>query len=190
MKLLSTAIVFAAASAFIVGTTMTHTAFAAKKKRRFPHGCRHLGYGYKDGLLILKPAPNNSIKPKTPKIAANEQQPQAVPIQTLYLIHNLSGHSIFVKVKKMADQPFSPTHENTIRPNQWAALAVNQKELHFTCAMAGTGEQTECTNLFELCQYNHAKFAQHNQGTYWVVKSSSRAQAKWGSIRSGILLKW
>lgn len=195
MRLLS--IAFTAAALFIAGTTISHGAFAAKEQRRFPHGCRHIGYRYQDGLLILKPVPNDSTKPKKLKMAANEQhlpekqKPRKVPIQTLYLIHNLSGHSIYLKAKKLPDVPFSPTHENTIRPNQWAAFAVNQKELQFTCTMAGTGGgQIDCTNTFELCQYNHAKFAQHNQGTYWVVKSASRSQAKWGSIRSGILLKW
>lgn len=195
MKLFSTAIAFAAAATFIAGTTFTHTAFAAKKERRFPHGCREMGYGYKDRLLILKPVPNDSIKPKTPQTAPNGEQqksaePVEVPIQTLYLIHNLSGQSIYLKTKKLPDVPFSPTYENTIRPNQWAALAINQKELQFTCAAAGTGEQIDCTNMFELCQYNHAKFASHNQGTYWVVQSASQGEAKWGSIRNGILLKW
>lgn len=200
MKLLSTAIAFAAATLIIAGTVDSDEAFAAaKRQRRFPHGCRHMGYGYKDGLLILKPIPNDSIKPKKTEMAANEEEqkpqrkpekPPEVPIQTLYLIHNLSGNSIHLRTKKLPDVPFSPTHENTIRPNQWAALAVNQKELQFTCAMAGTGEMMDCTNMFELCQYNRAKFAAHNQGTYWVIKSGSRGQAKYGSIRNGILLKW
>ena len=106
MKLFSTAIAFAAAATFIAVTTFTHDAFAAKKERRFPHGCREMGYGYKDGLLILKPVPNDSLKPKTPQTAANGEQqksaePVEVPIQTHYLIHNLSGQSIYLKTKKL-----------------------------------------------------------------------------------------
>jgi len=196
MKLLSTAIAFTAGTLLIAGAIGHNNAFAAtKKQRRFPHGCRHMGYGYQDGLLILKPIPNDSIKPKKTETLANKEQqkpikPEEIPVQTLYLLHNLSSHSIYLRTKKLPDVPFSPTHENTVRPNQWAALAVNQKELQFTCAMAGTGEKIDCTNMFELCQYNRAKFASHNQGTYWVIKSGSRGQAKYGSIRNGILLKW
>ena len=170
-KLLKSTI-FLISSLFFLGSTFTNNALAAKKKktkRRFPLGCRPIGYEFKDNLLILKPVSNKER------------------IQTLYLIHNVSHQPVYMEIKKLDTQAFSPSYENTINPNSWGAFALNQEVLQLSCSTHGS--PLDCWDILELCQYNNAKFAEHNQGTYWIVKSGSRSHAVYGAIHNGILLK-
>src|SRR3990167_2020548 len=138
MKIFPTAIAFVTTSLLVVG--MSQQAIAAKQPpRKFPHGCREFGYDYKEGLLVLKPVPSTKA-PSTKDTkstctqeaqAPNEQAQLETPIQTIYLMHNLSSQEILLKTKKSPEHPFTPTQENTIAPNHWAAFAVSESEVAF-----------------------------------------------------------
>ena len=148
----------------------------AATKRKVPNGCRQVGVDFNNNLVLFKPV--------------NKEKLQSEEPQTVYLIHNGSPeYSVTMKVEKLDSEPFSPTYKNTIKSTRWAALAVDQQLIQFSCSTAH-GESINCGNVLEICQYNNAKFASHNMGTYWIVKNGSRRVAIQGSIRSGILLRW
>lgn len=151
-------------------TLAAESAKPAKSGKQFPHGCRTVGYEFQHRLLLLKPVS------ETPKIT------------TLYLIHNRSHYAVSLAVVKLSSQPFSPSYKNTISAGQWGAFALNQSLLQLSCN--ANGFQVDCQNVLELCQYNRAKFAEHNQGTYWIIRDGSRHKAVRGSINNGILLRW
>ena len=171
-QLLSTAVI-TTFTVFLLGLTVSHDALAAKRKpRRFPNGCRQLGFQFEGRLLTLVPA--------------REELPNP---QTLYFLHNTSGRSIHIKAEKSTDQPFTPSYENYIGVNRWAAFAMDLKTVAFTCN-TGRGEVINCGDTLELCQYNNVKFSDSNGGNYWVVKSLPRYGAIHKAINIGILLRW
>ncbi|ACJ18429.1 hypothetical protein [Coxiella burnetii] len=139
-------------------------------EQHFPSGCRMVGYEFKNNLLLLKP------------------DSETEEVSTLYLIHNISPDAISFAVEKLPTQSFSPSYKNTINPNHWAAFALNQPFLQLKCH--ANEISVNCENVINLCQYNRAKFAEHNQGTYWILKNGTRYQAIRGAIDNGILLRW
>ena len=148
---------------------------ANRSRRKFPHGCRVVGFSFNNHRIVLKPANKENLSPDVP--------------QTLYLIHNRSHHiGVQVEVPKSSAEPFSLTYKNTIKANQWAALSVDHSTMVFGCSTRSEGS-INCFRRVEICQYNNAKFASHNTGTYWVVNSGVQKTAVYGSIRSGILLR-
>ena len=161
----------------LLGAVISHSTLAAKKtrvKRRFPHGCRDVGYEFKNQLLVLKPQ--------------SEEHPQ-----TIYLIHNLSHGHLLLQLEKLPQHTFSPHYKNVVRPNQWGAFATDQSIMQFKCSKAtrrSAGEQIDCGHVLELCQYTRAKFADNNMGNYWAVVSKTRRGAMNEAIAKGILLRW
>lgn len=155
--------------------TSTHAIAARRNKRQFPHGCRKIGYSFRDQLLVLQPDETNT-KP-----------------QTLYFIKNTSHRDIFLTIEKLPEQIFLPSFRNEIRANQWGAFATDERVMHFRCTTAprhGEEETIDCADTLALCQYNNVKFADHNHGNYWVVNSDSLRNTIRTSIRKGILLRW
>lgn len=177
------------------------------KNRTFPYGCRVMGYSYTDDMLIVKPdyAQNAQPSPNQPQNAQNPQTPgaqnqdqktadEAAPTQanatkqTMFLIHNKSMQSLEIKSKKFEGQMYKPDNDNVIGPNQWAAFAMDEPEVQFICS--NNGKTINCSNVLEVCEYNHAKFSDSTMGTYWVVKSDTLENAVYGAIHIGILLRW
>ena len=157
----------------------TQSALGARKskrsQRRFPRGCRHVGFEFKNDLLILKP-----LSEETP--------------QTLYMFHNTSNSNIILKLVKQPHEVFSPNYENKIRPYQWAAFAMDKENMQFSCKKSYRNstddDTTDCGGVLEVCQYTRAKFGGSNKGNYWVVSSSPRYSTVRTSIQKGILLRW
>ena len=162
----------ALSTSLMVMLLFTFDAHAAKD-RKFPHGCRDVGYEYKDGLLVFKPVVEDGA-------------------QTLFLLHNKSHYKVHLQLVKLPHKPFAPKYENEIKGNQWGAFATDLPVMQFKCSY-DTGydtQQTDCAQLFEICQYTRAKFSQHNGGNYWVINSGTQRNAVYGSIHNGILLRW
>lgn len=158
-----------------------HSAILAARlkgpNQTFPYGCRMMGYSYADNLLTIKPA----------------YDPAPAPQQTMYLIHNKSNRAVQVKAKKSPGEAYKPDHDNVINANQWAAFAMDQDQVQFVCTAAGDRQDNNainCEQVFEVCQYNHAKFSESTMGSYWVVKTDTLENAVYGAIHIGILLRW
>jgi len=165
-----------------VGLASANTALAASKKtrksRRFPNGCREIGAKIENGFLVLTPT-HKELDQK----------------QSIFFLRNLSHHSVLLKVNKDKRQSrYSPSYQNTIRPNRWGSFAIDLPDITFACYTASRGmadQQIDCAHLFDICQYNNVKFSDANGGNYWVVKSSSLRGAIHTISRDvGILLRW
>lgn len=138
--------------------------------RRFPHGCRQLGYDFQDPLLIIK---------------SNAQSQN----QTLFLVHNTAEHDI--RLKDDNAPRFAPNYEKVIPANQWAAFSFDTDLVQFSCDRPNeTDSKLNCQSVIELCQYNNAKFPEQNFGTYWLEKTGSRDATMEDAIQKGILLRW
>lgn len=159
-------------SVFIFHSTAID-AKSKKSKRKFPHGCRALGYGFADKYLILRPQTEEGR-------------------QTLYLLHNKSYKPVKLILIKSSQQIHMPSYKNTIKGNQWAAFATDEHEMKFRCINPSNNQSTtlDCSKIFEACQYTRAKFDQGNMGNYWVVKSDPLRRTIYKSILYGILLRW
>jgi len=139
-------------------------------KRKFPHGCRELGFEFQSPLLLIKSNPKG-------------QQ------QTLFLIHNITPTDI--RLKDETAPRFSPNYEKIIPANSWAAFAFDSDLVQFNCSAAVNDENKfNCQHAVELCQYNNAKFPDQNFGTYWLEETGSRDETMEEAIQKGILLRW
>lgn len=182
-------------SAGLLYSTTSPAAGIKGKNRTFPYGCRILGYGYDNDLLVIKPvwsqtAQGGDAKQPAPSTSTGSTPTpqQAAAQQTMYLIHNKSSQPLTLKAKKEAGEMYKPDYENVIGPNQWAAFAMDQNQVILTCAHGSNS--VNCSTIVEICQYNHAKFSDSTMGSYWVVKSDTLENAVYGAIHIGILLRW
>lgn len=145
-------------------------------KRKFPHGCKPVGYQFTYGALELKPV--------------SETQ----KIQTVYLIHNISHRVVELEAQKLAHHPVSPGYVTELDGDLWTAFVQDEPIVKFTCKFVyGDDEKqtTACNEVLELCQYPRAKFAGHNGGSYWVKQQGeSLKQAIDSVIENGVLLRW
>lgn len=146
----------------------------AKEKRKFPRGCRPIGFDFKDQYLLLK--------------SEAEEHPQ-----TLYLLHNTSRYDIQLSLVNNNNLIKTPRFENTIKSKLWGAFATDEPEMKFSCHIKSKhhdDRMVDCSNIFEICQYNRAKFADNNMGNYWVVNSNTLRKTVYKAITYGILLRW
>ena len=169
----------------VIGLSVGSDAWAAKKnrkepdvsKRRFPHGCRMVGFDFDDNTVMLR-----------------SSKPEGESPQTLYLIHNVSDRAIYLKAKKTSDQPFMLSYPNVVNVGEWGAFATDFRHISFSCtAPAGVDEGNQpirCAGALDICQYDNVKFSATNGGNYWIVKSDTLRNAMYGAIGSGILLRW
>lgn len=153
----------------LVASAVTHS--------KFPLGCRNIGFEFKKGLLHLKP----SLKGKKYE-------------QSLYFLHNITHQNILFAINKAPEHKFGPNYKNVISPGNWGVFAVDFKHFTFSCSERSfSGEAIsygdDCKQLVRVCQYNNAKFAEHNLGTYWNVSNTTRHEAIRSAIDSGILLR-
>jgi len=142
--------------------------------RKYPHGCKDVGYVFENRLLVLKPA--------------SENHPQ-----TVYLIHNKLKKSVKLIFIKPIGQGYMPHFKNIIKANKWGSFATDQPQLKFLCqiSLKKRGKRTiNCGSALELCQYIRAKFPGSHMGSYWAVRSDTQRNAKYTTIKQGVLLKW
>src|SRR5579862_6258594 len=136
-------ITLSAMALLTVGLLHSTTSLAAAikgKNRTFPYGCRVMGYGYENDLLVIKPVweqaaqgQNNDKNQAQAQPQTQQAQPASSLKQTIYLLHNKSGQALSLKAKKDPGEMYKPDNENVIGANQWAAFAMDQNQVAFTC---------------------------------------------------------
>lgn len=159
-------LILSVASVILVSTLPAHA--AAPKK--FPNGCREVGFEFKDGKLILNPVSEEG------------------EIQTVYLVHNNSDNAVKFESEKLPGQVFAPNYKHTIDSNLWSSFSLGDPRVQFVCK--SDDATVNCNDVVEVCQYTRAKFASHNGGTYWIKKSETQSQAVRSIISNGVLLRW
>lgn len=150
-------------------------AFAAKSNAdKFPKGCHNTGFTYEHGYLVLRP---------------NYEKQN----RTLFLIKNNTSYNIELKTVKDPNDLFMPEYDQTLPRYKTGVFAMEKPELHFKCIHVKGNNNTQevrCDNVFQICEYDYAKFPHASMGTYWLDKTGTMRQAMWIAIKSGILLRW
>ena len=91
--------------------------FAGKDdESKSPLGCRDQGYAFKLNVLDISTS-----------IGGDNQ--------SLYFVYNRLNQPIHLYQMLGNDSTRSMYLNHDIRPQQWSALATNQKELHYICAI-------------------------------------------------------
>lgn len=145
------------------------------KNLKFLHGCEEVGHNFDNGKLAFIP------------IQKTEED------QTVFFIHNVSSSRLKIEFHKTFRTNLYPIWETKINSDRWAAFATDRDDISFTCLREDYGDYTEevnCANVLEVCQYQNAVFAPHNQGNYWVSTNRSKYGTRNEVIRKGVLLKW
>jgi len=162
----------------LVGVCLLITAADAARRdrpaRKWPRGCKTVGYQFQAGQLILDPQVEDSD-------------------QTVYLIGNRSRGRLLVKFKEQEYALIHPNWQTEINYNRFSAFATDEKNIHFTCQKihrGKVGDKVDCGETLKICQYPRAKFAEHNLGNYWITHNQSLNQAVRAIIRRGVLLRW
>ncbi|OGO95209.1 MAG: hypothetical protein A3F10_01200 [Coxiella sp. RIFCSPHIGHO2_12_FULL_42_15] len=159
---------FLSLGVLIVSSVTLDFAFA-KESRKFPHGCREVGFDFSDGHLQLK------------MIAPDGLQ------QTLYFIHNKAPFDI--ALRNAQQSKYIPTYEKLFPQDRWASFGRDVDEIALTCTTPDN-QFLNCGEVLEVCNYDNVKFPETNIGTYWVTNPGSLQETIQGSIRKGILLRW
>jgi len=155
------------------------SASAVSAQVKFPSGCRDLGHAFQYGDLILDPS-------------------YAKTSQTLFFIYNTSGHDILIR--KEPKQKYIPSYSNVVHLGEWGSFAMDLRQLKLSCNVVYSFNPkdlrepkevspVDCSSVLKVCEYNNAKFAEHNKGSYWVMQSNTLKKSILGSIQSGILLR-
>lgn len=154
---------------------LSHGAVAKKLDNNgFPSGCHAVGYTFTDGRLVLTPL----------KIEEYDQ--------TIFFMHNVSNDNLKIKFHPTRNTELYPNWETNVNYSQWAAFATDKQGLQFSCYSQDYGNYTHevnCATALKVCQYPRAKFAEHNNGNYWVTSNKPKYTARNDAIRKGILLR-
>ena len=148
---------------------------AYAKDRKFLPGCEEAGYNFENGKLAFIP------------VQKTEEN------QTVFFIHNVSSSTLKIKFHKTFRTQLFPVWETTVDADNWAAFATDRDDISFTCLSDDYGDfsdEVNCSNVLEICQYENAVFAPHNQGNYWISTNRSKYGTRNEVIKKGVLLKW
>ena len=154
----------------LIGTSLT---FAGKDdESKSPLGCRDQGYTFKLNVLDI-----------LPDIGGDNQ--------SLYFVYNRLNQPIHLYQMLGNESTRSMYLNHDIRPQQWSALATNQKQLHFICAIDDPkfryGKIVDCGDSVKVCEYARVKFGLNNRGNYWFLSSNTRGGAVHDVLRDGII---
>lgn len=145
-----------------------------KDPTKSPLGCKDVGYQTK--LNVMKILPE----------AAGERQ-------SLYFIFNRLNQPINLYQMLGSMSTRSTYLNHVIRPQQWAVLSTNEKELNYICTVDSNkpgsrfGKIVNCGESLKVCEYTQVRFGLNNRGNYWVVNSNSRGGAVGDVVRYGII---
>lgn len=140
----------------------------------FPSGCYPVGHTFIDGRLVLTPL----------KVEDYDQ--------TVFFMHNVSNDNLKIKFHHTKGTELYPKWETKVSYNQWAAFATDKHGLQFSCSgenYSDYSDSVNCQTALKVCQYPRAKFAEHNNGNYWVTSNKAKYTARNDAIRKGILLR-
>ena len=145
---------------------------AAKELARFPIGCTPVGYQHRLKVLSLFPGKEGAL-------------------QSLYFFYNKLPQTISMYQLLDEDSEYSTRFNHTIGPNQWAALAIGQPLVKFTCTL-GDGKQSygkivDCGETIKVCEYVHVRFGLNNKGNFWIADGTTRNGAVDEVVHYGII---
>lgn len=162
-----------AVSTVLLMTDLSHAATNSEKILRFPEDCHPIGYEYDHYNLLLKPTA--------------KYHPQ-----TVYLIKNISSHSVQLHQADTESKPYLIQNNNILKPNLWSVFATDQAQTKFICALADNKELTDqvvdCKKVLDICEFPRTKFGPNHRGNYWMfnnVATHREAQSKtkyWGVL--------
>lgn len=146
---------------------------ATDDESKSPLGCRDQGYQFE--LNVLNIIPNT----------------QAPDRQSLYFVFNRLNQPINLYHMLGEKSTKSSYLNHSIRPQQWAVLATNEKELHYICALdngkSAYGQVVACADSIKVCEYTRVTFGLNNRGNYWFLNSNTRGGAVHDVLRYGII---
>lgn len=156
-------------------TAKKTTTVKTTSTKPYPTGCKLVGYGFSNGVLVLTPYHKNI-----------EQK------QVVYFIQNTSKQEILFSDLRDPSAPYIMHHNNTLKPDQWAVFAAD-KITKFICSNNNKTPNlqsiVDCENTVKVCEYANVKFALNNRGNYWATTNLSMSGAVTEIIQQGVLLK-
>lgn len=168
MKLISQSIVAVVIALFCVNS------FAVEKKKlRYPLGCKPVGYSFQYFNVMFKPTA--------------KYHPQ-----TLYFVKNISNRDINMMQARKGDEDYVVYMRNTIKPNRWSALALDEKNAKFICTNKNKKQKTHavvnCRKVLDICEFTQVRFGTNHRGNYWVTHNKSMRGAYNATKWHGVLL--
>ena len=133
---------------------------AQKEERRFPIGCRPVGYKQSLRVVTLYPGQEGAL-------------------QTMYFFYNQLSESLSLYQMRDKDSELSTRYNHTIKPNSWAVLATGEPLVKYLCSLgdgkSGYGKIVDCADSIKVCEYVHVKFGLNNKGNFWIVDTRNGA---------------
>ena len=143
-----------------------------KEDTKNPIGCHDLGYEFDLKTLRLV---SHSVGAR----------------QTLYFLYNKSQQSIILYQMLGEESARSMYLNHKIDARQWAILSTSARKMKYLCSVADGknpyGKIADCSDVLQVCEYNHVKFGMNNQGNYWLVNSSTKNGAINAVVHYGII---
>lgn len=145
---------------------------AQKEERRFPIGCRPVGYKQSLKVVTLHPGQEGAL-------------------QTMYFFYNQLSESLSLYQMRDKDSELSTRYNHTIKPHSWAVLATGEPMVKYLCSLgdgkSGYGNIVDCADSIKICEYVHVKFGLNNKGNFWIVDSNTRNGAVNEVVHYGII---
>lgn len=144
-----------------------------EQKQHYPLGCTPVGYQFSHYNVILKPTA--------------KYEPQ-----TLYFIKNTSNKEVNLFQARTGNESFIVYLESTMKPQQWSALALDEKNAKFICTHQNKNQSShqiiKCKNVLDICEFTQARFGENHRGNYWVTENKSMKEAYQTTKLHGVLL--
>lgn len=143
-----------------------------KENTKNPIGCRDAGYVFNLKTLKLMPS-------------------EVGALQSLYVVFNKSNQAINLFQMRRDDSSRSMYLNHLINGRQWAILSTNEPSVNYICSLTEEnspyGSVVDCQDHLQVCEYTTVKYGLNNQGSYWLVNSSSKNEAVRAIVRYGII---
>jgi len=137
---------------------ITANATAASKEQRFPHECTAQGYQLTPYSVTFTPTA--------------KYHPQA-----LYFVKNISNKNVNLLQTRTGDEDYVNYLQNTIKPNLWSSLALDEPETTFICTTTNnrTGKPfaIDCSKVLDICEFTRVRFGENHRGNYWISHNKS-----------------
>lgn len=145
---------------------------AERESKRFPIGCRPVGYKQSLKVLTLYPGKESAL-------------------QSMYFFLNQLPETVSLYQMRDKDSIYSMRFNHSIKGNSWAVLATGEPLLKYTCTLGdgktGYGKIVDCAETIKVCQYVNVKFGLNNKGNFWIVDSNTRNGAVSEVVHYGII---
>lgn len=112
-------------------------------------------------------------------------------IQALYFFQNRLKVPIRLYQMRSDDTPEMIYLNQTIPPQQWAALSISAKKAMFLCTIpdknSSYGKIVNCADGLQVCSYTNARYGLNNRGNYWLPNMGTSGEVVQSVIRYGMI---